>query len=82
MGYVLQFYTLFYQVELGEGEVEGGEVGAGDDVGDGGPCRVWVALGVRRSRADLLPSRDLMELSGFLPSLDLTGEGMRGLSIL
>ena len=65
------------------GEVEGGDVGAGDGVGSGGPCGVWVALGARRSRADLRPSRDLMlELACFLPSLDVIGGGMRGLSLL
>ena len=39
-------------VQLGE-EVEGDGVGAGDDVGSGSPCGVWVTLGVRRSRTDL-----------------------------
>ena len=32
-----------------EGEAKGGEVGAGDGVGSGGPCGVWVAWGVRQS---------------------------------
>ena len=65
--------------------VKGGEVGAGVDVGAGCPGGVLVDLGVRRSLADLRPSRDLMlGLSGtsFLPSLDLTVGPMRGLSCL
>ena len=42
-----------------------------------GPCGVQVSCGLRRLCADLWPSRDLMEVSGFLPSLDLTEDGIR-----
>ena len=73
---------LFLQSGAG-GPVQVGAVVVGvvAGVGEGcvgvGLCGVQVSCGLRWLCAGLWPSRDLMEVSGLLPSLDLAEDGIR-----